>query len=328
MARPLRIEFEGAVYHVCARGNAREDIFRTEADRHRFLQILEHSIDRFLGAVFCFVLMSNHFHLLVRTARPNLTKWMQWVSVSYAVYFNRRYRRNGHLFQGRYKSFLVDTDEYILDLSRYIHLNPVRGRLIGRGTPRERRARLRNFKWSSYRGYAGLTKPFAFIDESVILDGLTGSSHGGRIDYRRFVEEGLLRDIENPFDAVKWQAALGRETFLRKIADRMKGLRKHRREITAVRNAIEFASPEAILNKVARKFQVSAQSLTNRRGYGLEARNLAMWIISERCGMTLRQIGDLFGGLDYAAVAQRIKRTRDRYSEKETRALLAEMSKV
>jgi REP element-mobilizing transposase RayT len=328
MARPLRIEFEGAIYHVCARGNAREDIFRTEADRVRFLKLLEQSVERFAGAVFCFVLMSNHFHLVVRTARPNLSAWMQWLSVSYSVYFNRRHKRSGHLFQGRYKSFLVDTGEYLLSLSRYIHLNPVRGRLIGQGTPAERRERLREFKWSSYRGFAGLTKSFPFVDESMVLDELTGSAKNGRIEYRRFVEEGLVREIDNPFEAVKWQAALGRETFLRKIRDRMKGFHKHQREITSLRNANEFPAPEAILNNVARKFRVSAQSLTQQPAYGLAPRNIAMWIIAERCGMSLRQIGELFGGLDYAAVAQRIRRARNKYSEKEARALLTEMSNV
>ena len=328
MARPLRIEFEGAIYHVCARGNAREDIFRTEADRLRFLQLLQHSVQRFIGAVFCFVLMPNHFHLIVQTARPNLANWMQWLSVSYSVYFNRRHRRPGHLFQGRYKSFLVDTDNYLLSLSRYIHLNPVRGKLIGSGTPRERRERLREFKWSSYRGYAGLTKPFPFVGESMILDALNAPSNSSRVEYRRFVEEGLVREIENPFEAVKWQLALGDETFLRKIRDRMKDLSNGHREITSLRNTIEFPLPETILSNVARRFQVPERSLTTRGGYGLEARNLAMWVVAERCGMTLRQIGDLFGGLDYAAVAKRITRVREKYSEKDARALLAEMSNV
>jgi putative transposase len=264
----------------------------------------------------------------VQTARPNLGNWMQWLSVSYAVYFNRRYQRSGHLFQGRYKSFLVDTGEYLLGLSRYIHLNPVRGVALGKGNPSQRRQRLRKFKWSSYRRYAGFAKPFPFIDESMILDGLTSASHAGRIKYRQFVEEGLIYEIENPFEAVKWQAALGRETFLRKIRDHMRGLHKQRREITSLRSATELASPEAILNHVARKFRVPAQWLTKQGRYGLEARNIAMWMISERCGMTLRQIGDLFGGLDYAAVAQRITRTRKAYSEKEARTLLAEMSNV
>lgn len=328
MARQLRLEFEGAIYHVCARGNAREDIFRLEADRVRFLKLLEQSVERFAGVVFSFVLMNNHFHLLLQTRQPNLSAWMQWLSVSYSVYFNRRHDRSGHLFQGRYKSFLVDTGEYILGLSRYIHLNPVRGMRIGRGTPSERRQRLRNFKWSSYCGYAGLTKPFFFVDESMILEELGNSTGRARIEYRRFVEEGLVREIDNPFEAVQWQAALGRETFLRKVRDRMKSLHTQRREITSLRTATEFASPQTILNNVAKKFQVNARSLIEQRGHGIAPRNVAMWIISERCGMTLRQIGELFGGIDYAAVAQRIRRERNKYSEKEARALIVEMSNV
>jgi hypothetical protein len=105
-------------------------------------------------------LMGNHFHLVAQTHRPNLRRWMHWLLVAYTVYFNRRHRWSGHLFQGRYKSFLVQEGDYLLDLSRYVHLNPVRGVSLGRGTPSERRKRLRAFRWSSYRGYADLSAPF------------------------------------------------------------------------------------------------------------------------------------------------------------------------
>jgi REP element-mobilizing transposase RayT len=107
MARPLRIEFEDAIYHLCARGNARQAIFRDEQDRSRFVELLSASAQRFDAAILCFVLMGNHFHLVAQTHRPNLRRWMHWLLVSYTVYFNRRHRLSGHLFQGRYKSFLV-----------------------------------------------------------------------------------------------------------------------------------------------------------------------------------------------------------------------------
>src|SRR2546423_7334566 len=205
MARALRIEFEDALYHVCARGNDRGDIFRTDADRARFVQLLEHSAQRFTGEILCFVLMGNHFHLVVRTRCPNLSRWMHWLIVSYSVYFNRRHHRSGHLFQGRYKSFLVEDGEYLLALSRYVHLNPVRGSYLGRGTPAERRKRLRAFKWNSYPGYAGLTKSFPLVEEMTVLDQLAGGTRAARLNYRRFVEEGLISEIENPFEAVQWQ---------------------------------------------------------------------------------------------------------------------------
>ena len=155
MAWPLRVEFEGAVYHLCARGNARQPVFRDERDCARFLELLTESAQRFEAAILCFVLMGNHFHLVAQTRRPNLRRWMHWLLVSYTMYFNRRHRSSGHLFQGRYQSFLVQEGDYLLGLSRYVHLNPVRGLRLGRGNPTERRKRLRGFKWSSYRGYAG-----------------------------------------------------------------------------------------------------------------------------------------------------------------------------
>src|SRR6266851_3458446 len=159
MARPLRIEFADAIYHVCARGNAREQIFADEKDRTRFVQFLVESGRRFDVAILAFVLMGNHFHLIAQTLRPNLSRWMHWLSTCYTIFFNKRHRRSGHLFQGRYKSFVVEESKYLLSLSRYIHLNPVRGLSSGKGNPMQRRKRLRNFKWSSYPGYAGLARP-------------------------------------------------------------------------------------------------------------------------------------------------------------------------
>src|SRR5260370_691193 len=251
---------------------------------------------------------------------------MHWLIVSYWVYFNRRHQRSGHLFQGRYKSFLVENSKYLLSLSRYIHLNPVRGTRIGRGTPAERQNRLRAFKWSSYQGYAGLTKRFPFIQEDSVLEEVARSPRDARLAYRRFVEEGLISQIDNPFEAVRWQAALGGECFLQRIRDRVKKLHKQRHEMTSLRKAVEFAQPEVVLSRVARKFKVNQERLTSRGQYGLKAKNVAMWIISESCGIKLREIGELFGGLDYSAVAQRIRRTRCLYSERAAQALSAEMS--
>ena len=143
MARPLFIEFEDAIYYLLARGNARRRILHDERDCARFVQFLGESAHRFDAAVLCFVFMGNHFHLLAQTHQPNLGRWMHWLLVAYAVYFNRRHRLSGHLFQGRYKSFLVQEGDYLLRLSRYVHLNPVRGISLGRGNPSERRKRLR-----------------------------------------------------------------------------------------------------------------------------------------------------------------------------------------
>jgi putative transposase len=328
MARPLRIEFEDAIYHLCARGNARQAIFQDERDRARFVELLSESAKCFEAVVLCFVLMGNHFHLVAQTHRPNLRRWMHWLLVSYTVHFNRRHRRSGHLFQGRYKSFLVQEGDYLLGLSRYVHLNPVRGVSLGRGTPAKRRKRLRAFKWSSYRGYAGLSAPWPFVQEAMVLGELRAPRRAERLRYRRFVEEGLVREIGNPFEAVRWQAVLGDESLVQKLRDRIKGLHKHRREITSLRNVLPSVAPEKILQRVAHKYQVDRQRLLERGERGLQARNVAMWMIWESGSKSLREIGELFGGLDYAAVAQRIRRTKSSHNAVAARRLIATMLNV
>jgi putative transposase len=328
MSRPLRVEFEDAIYHLCTRGNARQRIFWDERDRARFVELLDESQRRFKVAILCFVLMGNHIHLVAQTHRPNLSRWMHWLGVAYTVFFNRRHRSSGHLFQGRYKSFLVQEGEYLLSLSRYVHLNPVRGTSLGRGSPSERRKRLRAFKWSSYSGYAGLERPFPFVEDDMVLADLGGPRKDERMRYRRFVEEGLVREIENPFEAVRWQAVLGNESFVQKLRDRVKGLHKERREITPLRRVQVRLEPHEVLEKVARKHRLEAKRLLERGGRGLQARNVAMWMIWETGTRSLREIGELFGGLDYAAVAQRIRRVRLAHNGRAARQLLEEMSNV
>jgi putative transposase len=126
MARPLRIEYPGAYYHVTSRSNERRAIFADDTDKRRFLEILETTSNLFGAEVHGYVLMRNHFHLILMTPTANLQKFMQRFNTSYTVYFNRRHHRTGHLFQGRYKALLIDRDTYLLELSRYLHLNPVR----------------------------------------------------------------------------------------------------------------------------------------------------------------------------------------------------------
>jgi REP element-mobilizing transposase RayT len=328
MARPLRVEFEDAIYHLCTRGNARQRIFSDDRDRLRFLELLKESHQRFDVAIFCFVLMGNHVHLVAQTHRPNLSRWMHWLSAAYTIYFNRRHRSSGHLFQGRYKSFLVQEGDYLLGLSRYVHLNPVRGMSLGRGTPGERRERLRAFRWSSYPGYTGLRKQYPFVEEEMVLGELHGPRKGERLRYRRFVEEGLTREVENPFEAVRWQAVLGSETFVQTIRDRAKGLHKHRREIPSLRGIGKTAPVEEILGRVAKSFGVKVERLLKQKEWGSQARNVAMWMIWESGSKSLREIGELFGGLDYAAVGQRIRRIRLAYPARHQQNLRAEMLNV
>jgi REP element-mobilizing transposase RayT len=330
MARPLRIEFENALYHLCARGNERQKIFRDERDRLQFLELLERSSERYHVALLAFVLMSNHFHLVARTHRANLSRWMHWLMVSYTVYFNWRHQRSGHLFQGRYKSFLVESakGDYLLGLSRYLHLNPVRGKMLGQGTPTQRREKLRRYAWSSYPGYAGLRKQFKFVEEAPVLEQMGGGAgRRRRLRYRRFVEEGLLREIESPWEMVRWQTVLGSESFVRRIQDRMQGRQREGAEVTGLRQRARPPDTRTILKRVAQHYHLPVERLQRSGGYGLQARNVAMWLVWEKCGMSLREIGELFGGLKYSAVAQRLRRLKPQDKRAATK-LISKFQKI
>jgi len=312
VARPLRIEFEGALYHLTGRGNARQKIFADQADCAKFVQLLVESLERYDVALHGYVLMGNHYHLMAETRRANLSRWMHWLTTAYTVYFNRRHRRVGHLFQSRYKSIVVEAEGYCLSLSRYLHLNPVRGKVIGRGDPLERRKRLRAWRWSSYRGYAGLARPEPWMSQERVLGEMSGPRKGRRLRYRRLVEEGLVREIENPLEAVKWQAALGREGFLRELRDRLKHRTEGHREVPSLRKLRPGLEAQVIIECVAKAYRCSKAELLRRGRKGNEARAVAMVLVWDGCGLRLREIGELFDGSGYTAVAQMIARTREK----------------
>ncbi len=157
------MEFPGAVYHVTARGNERKKIFRDDEDRRRFLVALEAMTVQFEVHVLVFCLMPNHYHLVVRTPRANLSRALGWLQTTYTVRFNRRHRRVGHLFQGRFKAHLVEEDAYALSLMRYIHLNPVRVKALKEAGGREKQKLVDAYKWSSHRFHAALAHPLPWL---------------------------------------------------------------------------------------------------------------------------------------------------------------------
>jgi len=160
MARPWRIEYEGAYYHVLSRGNEGRDIFNDDKDRTLFIDTLGEVSDRFSVDIFAFVLISNHYHLLLRTNHANLSKAMQWLGVTYTRRFNNRHCRSGHLFQGRFKSIVVENDAYVVELSCYIHRNPLRAGIV---------KRLIDYKWSTYPVYAYGRKASDWLKTDLIL---------------------------------------------------------------------------------------------------------------------------------------------------------------
>jgi putative transposase len=312
MARPLRVEFAGALYHLTGRGNSRRRIFADEGDCAKFVQLLIESLRRYEVVLHAYVLMGNHYHLMAETRRANLGRWMHWLTTAYTVYFNRRHKRAGHLFQGRYKSIVVEAEGYLLSLSRYVHLNPVRGKVMGRGDPIERRKLLRSWRWSSYRGYSGLAKAEPWVTQERVLGEIGGRARERRVRYRRFVEEGLLREIESPWEAVQWQTALGREHFLQRLKDHVEKRRQGHREVPALRQLRRQPEAQFILKGVARAYGCSKEHLLSRGTRGNEARAVAMTLVWDCCGLNLQEVGELFGGTGYTAISQMIRRTRQK----------------
>jgi REP-associated tyrosine transposase len=204
MARPLWIEYDGALYHVTSRGNERKPIFRDDTDRKLFLKILSQVIDRFNWICHAYCLMNNHYHLVIETPDGNLSKGMRQLNGIYTQAFNRRHHRVGHLFQGRFKAILVQRESYLLELCRYIVLNPVR--IKGD-------VRIDAWKWSSYRATAGLVSVPEFLTTDWVLGQFGKNRPKAHKRYREFVREGLA---SRPWEALKGQIYLGSEQFIEK----------------------------------------------------------------------------------------------------------------
>ena len=212
MARPIRIEFPGAVYHLTSRGNARNNIYLDDIDRHRYLKILDDVIERYNWLCHAFCLMDNHYHLLIETLDPNLSLGMRQLNGVYTQGFNRAHNQVGHIFQGRYKAVLVEKNEHLLELCRYIVLNPVRAGMVK--TAKE-------WKWSSYQATAYPNNPHTFLKVDWVLSQFATTKPKARKAYKAFVTDGLIETKESPWQKLVGQVIFGGDKFAAHIQDRM-----------------------------------------------------------------------------------------------------------
>jgi len=212
MSRPLRIEFAGALYHVTSRGNGRKPIFRNDQDRLSFLEVLHKVNQRYHWLCHAYCLMSDHYHLIIETPEGNLSRGMRQLNGVYTMYFNRRHRTVGHVYQGRYKAILVEKESYLLEVCRYVVLNPVRAGLVERPE---------GWSWSSYRGTAGLNKPHRSLTVDWILGQMGKEKRGAVKRYRAYVREGTR--AEPIWKKVKGQSILGEEDFIGRFIGHVRG---------------------------------------------------------------------------------------------------------
>ena len=277
MARPLRIEFSGATYHITSRGNEQRDIFHSDDDRRAFLKFLGDAARRFGWSVTAWVLMSNHFHLLLQTPQPNLSKGMHWLNGTYAAWFNRRYNRCGHLFQGRFKAFVIEKEAYYAEVLRYVVLNPVRAKLV---------AHPAHYRWSSFRGTAGFEEPDPWLDLAAALEPFGGEEEMSRLRYRQFVldrigcEEPLWRDVIHG-------VYLGTDEWAKEMRGRVESKPRSTDHPKAQR-AIGRPKMHQIIAAVATVAGTTSEAIRTTRGDPL--RSLVAWIGWHEGWLTLRSI--------------------------------------
>lgn len=314
MARKLRVQYEGAIYHVTMRGVERRPIFKDDEDRERFLERLGEAVDEFGLRLYLFSLLQNHVHLLIETPQANLSAFMHKLQTAYTVYYNLRHRRAGHLMQGRFGAEPVQGDTHLLKLTRYIHLNPV---FVGRmrKEPLEvRRDCLRQYPWSSYRGYAGLARPYDFVDESPVLKMMEVPAKKRRPAYRRFVESGLVETDEEFEELLKHTTwGIGDTQFQNRIRDLhtdRTGQAKRPEDVSFRRIAPRMGAA-AVLDAVAKEFGIEPSTL-RRRQYDCVARAVAAYFLGRYAGMNQRDAAVLLAMGTGSATCRQLQRLRER----------------
>jgi REP element-mobilizing transposase RayT len=296
MTRAWRIEYEGALYHVLSRGNEKRPIVFDDRDRKMFIDTIKQMSERFEIDVFAYVLMDNHYHLLIRTRRANLSKSMQWFGVTYTNRFNIRHARSGHLFQGRFKSIVVENDAYLLQLSYYIHRNPLRAGRVNR---------LAFYKWSSYRAYAyGQAIP-QWLHTDMILSQFSNvkDRHGA---YRQKVQS-YSNEEACLWENLRHGMMFGTKSFSEKIKRRYLPDTPHA-EIPAQKHLKKNIDADAVIIEAAKLLNCDPQRY--RKADRIASadklnRDILIYLLWHMGALTNQQIGEKFG-LTYSAVSRRV----------------------
>jgi REP element-mobilizing transposase RayT len=276
MTRPLRIEYPGAYYHITSRGNERKNIYINKGDRERFLAYLKSAHQRYGAVIHAFCLMSNHYHLFLETPKGNLSQIMRHINGAYTNYFNIRHKRIGHLFQGRYKAIIVEADSYAGELSRYIHLNPVRAGIVD--IPEK-------FSWSSYQYYIGMKKKLDWLTVDFILCYFDNGNLHARKRYQEFVNARINVQYESPLEETVASTILGSDNFIELIKDTYLDRKKRDRNLPALKELIKSKDIAETYEEVEAIFNNKA-SLSKK---------ITLYLFHKYTDTPLKEIGTYFG---------------------------------
>lgn len=286
------MNYPDTFYHVLSRGNERREIFYDEKDHLRFLDTLGKMVERFKLEVHAYVLMKNHFHLLVHTQEANLSRAIQWLGVSYSVWFNRRHQRSGHLFQGRFKSFLIEDDLYFTSMCLYIHGNPLRAGMV---------KRLPDYRWSSYHAYADKKHEPSWLTTDLVL-GMYGGSR------KRFLgaQQEFLEERMNLLEDLRHGLYLGSEEFSEECMERFKG--EEHSEKPQARSLLRSRNLRTLATRILKELgEEDPESVLRIRKYRCQNRDIAIYVLYQLGVYLNREIGEVFG-VGYTAVPGAVKR--------------------
>ncbi len=298
MTRPLRVEYPGAFYHVMHRGNYGSAIFKSTRDREKLFEYFAKAVERYKLKIHTYCLMTNHYHLLIETPVPNLSKAIKWINGSYAMYFNRKRELSGHLFQGRYKALLIDADEYLKHLSRYIHLNPVRAAMVE--SPKD-------YPWSSYPYFSGYKKSPEWLETQWMLSLFGSNLKKSKYAYRKFVEDVRSENLENPSKDMIAGFILGNADFVNWVKKNFLKGDKGLREKPQLRELGTGPLPEDIVQFTSRDFTCDRDRIIQKGGKRNIARDVAIYLSRKMTAESGIELGRFFGGISGAGITVRYK---------------------
>ena len=301
MARPLRIEFENAYYHVTSRGNVCKPLYRIRSDRTRFLDYLLEAKRKYRFKLYAYVLMTNHYHLVLETLLPNLSKIMHYLNSCYANYFKVRHQHIGHIFQGRYKALLVEKDAYLLELVRYVHLNPVRANIA---------EDLNKYPWSSLGEYLEMESDLVNVEDILLyFDNRKREARKALLSFlleEKKYDEGELEWLKKPFGGY----IVGRRDFIKRVLTQL----NEEPPLKDIARGREMEDSEClvrrILGAIVHEFGMSKDIILKSVKKEVLGRDVAIYMIKTNTGLKNASIGEIFGGISYSAVSHAVSRVK------------------